>query len=172
MQQLYRCEDLLQEVLTLIERDVLGEAAAGQGAPGMSYWEILVLAAVRHGCGLNWDALEDLANNHRTLRAMMGLGEDCERGFARSTLHENVGRIRTETIRQISRKVVEAGHRLVPEAAERVRTDGWVVGTPIHYPTDAHLMLDGLYLLLRLVRRNCREGSWPIVLRLCTEQCL
>ena len=156
LQQLYRCEDLLQAVPALIERDVLGEAAAGQGAPGMSYWEILVLAAVRHGCGLDWDALEDLANNHRTLRAILGLGEDSERGFARSTLHENVGQIRTETIRQISRQVVEAGHRLVPEAAERVRTDGWVVETNIHYPTDAHLMLDGLVKILTLIARLAR----------------
>ncbi|MGA1875704.1 MAG: hypothetical protein ACMUIA_08845 [bacterium] len=30
----------------------------------MDYWEILVLASVRHGCDLDYDALQDLADNH------------------------------------------------------------------------------------------------------------
>ncbi len=41
----------------------------------MDYWTILVLAAVRLGCNLDYDKLRDLAEQHRTLRLMMGLGD-------------------------------------------------------------------------------------------------
>ena len=41
---------------------------------GWTYWQILVLAAVRLGCNLDYDKLQNLAEEHRTLRRMMGIG--------------------------------------------------------------------------------------------------
>lgn len=153
LQHLYGRRRLRDRILMLVERDVLGARSGRQGAPGMDYWEVLVLASVRLGCDLDYDALHDLANNHRTLRAMMGLGPWSDKAFKRSTIHENIAKLRTETIEEISKEIVAEGHQLVPQAAEAVRGDGFVTETNIHYPTDASLMVDGLRVLLRLVAR-------------------
>jgi hypothetical protein len=153
VQHIYRRPSLRDKILKLVERDVLGEHSGRQGAPGMDYWEILVLAAVRLGCNLDYDALHDLANNHRALRQTMGLDPWEGKLFKRSTIHENIGKLRTETIEEISRRIVAEGHRLVPQAARAVRGDGFVAETNIHYPTDASLIVDGVRVMLRLVAR-------------------
>ena len=41
----------------------------------MDYWQVVVLAAVRLGCNLNFDKLQDLAEQHRALRQIMGIGD-------------------------------------------------------------------------------------------------
>ena len=153
LQHIYRRPSLRDEILALVERDVLGEHSGRRGAPGMDYWEILVLAAVHLGCNLNYDALHDLANNHRALRQVMGLPPWEGKLFKRSTLYENAAKLNTETIRKISELIVGEGHRLKPQAAEAVRGDGFVPETNIHYPTDTSLILDGLRVTLRLVVR-------------------
>jgi hypothetical protein len=38
-------------------------------------WEITVLAAARLGCNLDYDKLQDLAESHRSLRQIMGIGD-------------------------------------------------------------------------------------------------
>ena len=62
-------------ILKAIARDVNGKSSAKHGRPGLSYWEILVLAAARLGCGYDYDQLQDLAENHRALRQVMGIGD-------------------------------------------------------------------------------------------------
>lgn len=38
-------------------------------------WQVVVLAAVRLGCNLDYDQLQDLAENHRSLRGVLGVGD-------------------------------------------------------------------------------------------------
>ena len=42
-----------------------------------------------------------------------------------------------DTIERLNHLIVAEGHRLVPEAAETVRGDSFVVATDVHYPTDS-----------------------------------
>src|SRR5208283_3406466 len=49
---------------------------------------------------------------------------------------------------RINHAIVSEGHKLVPEAAETVRGDSFVVETNIHYPTDSSLIRDGLRKVL------------------------
>ncbi len=153
LQHLYAQPRLRDDILTRVTEDLLGECDAGRGAPGMSAWEALVLAAVRQGCNLDYDALHDLANNHRTLRAIMGVEGWEEPTFSQSAIHDNVTQIRVETLQWVSHAIVAEGHGLAPAAAEEVRGDGFVPETNIHYPTDANLMIDGLRVMLRLAAR-------------------
>ena len=151
LQYIYSHPDLLKKVLKLIEQDILGDKSKGRGANGLEYWEILVLACIRQGCNLNYDALQDLANNHTTLRQMLGLGELDIKRYTRSTLQGNIAKISDETLEKISQLVIDEGHKLCPKAIERVRIDGYVMKTNIHYPTDARLILDGIGRMLNLV---------------------
>ena len=106
----------------------MGKSSAKRGRPGLSYWEILVLAAARLGCSYDYDQLQDLAENHRALRQVMGIGdwesaEQDEKRFDWRRIESNVNLLRPETIAKINRSIIEEGHRLEPQAAETVRGD-------------------------------------------------
>ena len=53
----------------------IGSARDDLGREGMDYWQILVLASVRLGCNLDYDKLQNLAEEHRALRQIMGIGD-------------------------------------------------------------------------------------------------
>jgi len=117
----------------------------------MDYWQILVLAAVRLGCNLDYDKLQDLAEQHRALRRIMGIGDwGQQTTFDWRRIRDNVTLIRPETIQQISQLIGAEGHQLVPEAPQTVRADSFVVQTNIHYPTESTLIRDGLRKVLGL----------------------
>ncbi|MCI0444573.1 ISNCY family transposase, partial [bacterium] len=130
LKHLYDSPQAMRSVLRLIAADI-GQAELG--CQGLAYWEILVLAAVRLGADLDYDALADLATNHRKLRALMGVGEWHTKKYARSTIHDNVKKLKPETLRAISRVIVGLGHTLEPKAIKRMRGDSFVVQTNIHY---------------------------------------
>lgn len=160
LQHVYAHRQLRDELLELVYRDLVGERSARKGAEWLTAWEALVLVGVRLGCDLDYDALHDHANNHCALRQLMGLSawED-DRRFPRSTVHENVSRIRPETLRQIAEALVGEGHRVKRTQPTAIRFDGFVVETNIHYPTDSSLLVDGLRVLLRLVAALSAEAG-------------
>ena len=155
LQHIYRTPKVRDAILRAIARDVNGRSKATLGRPGLSYWEILVLAAARLGCDYDYDQLQDLAENHRALRQVMGIGdweiakEDRKR-FDWRRIESNVNLLRPETIAEIYQAIIQEGHRLEPQAAETVRGDSFVVQTNIHYPTDSRLIADGLRKVLGL----------------------
>ena len=57
--------EVQESILQAIASDVNRLSNPKRGHPGMSYWEIVVLKAVRLGCNHNCDELSDLAQNHR-----------------------------------------------------------------------------------------------------------
>ena len=74
LQHVYGDVERRRELLSLVGKDVNQDTSRKHGRRGLSYWEIMVLAAVRLGCNLNYDKLQDLAENHRSLRHIMGIG--------------------------------------------------------------------------------------------------
>ena len=153
LQHIYSRPEVRDSILRAIARDVNGKTSAKRGRTGLDYWSILVLAAARLGCNLSYDELQDLAENHRTLRQIMGIGDwqTEEDGFDWRRIHDNLTKLRPETIEKINQAIVEEGHRLEPEAARTVRGDSFVAETNIHYPTDSSLIGDGLRKVISLV---------------------
>jgi transposase, IS5 family len=154
LKHLYADTTARDQLLDLIGRDVNETSSSSRGRPGLGYWQILVLAAVRLGCNLDYDKLQNLAEEHRTLRRIMGIGtwEDDrdEERFDWRRLNDNVRKVRPTTLEQINAVIVGSGHRLEPAAATQVRGDSFVVETNIHYPTDANVLADGLRKVLQL----------------------
>jgi hypothetical protein len=153
LQHIYSTPKVRDSILKAIARDVNGKSSAKRGRPGLSYWEILVLAAARLGCGYDYDQLQDLAENHRALRQVMGIGdwESAEQDKTRfdwRRIESNVNLLRPETIAHINQAIIQEGHRWEPQAAETVRGDSFVVETNIHYPADSSLIADGLRKVL------------------------
>lgn len=151
LQHIYSRPELRDDILRAIARDVNRTSSRKRGRSGMHYWQILVLAAVRLGCDLDYDELQDLAEQHRALRQIMGIGDwDDHVTFDWRRIRDNLTKIRPETIERINHLVVAAGHELAPHAAETVRADSFVVQTNIHYPTDSSLIRDGLRKILTI----------------------
>jgi len=151
LQHIYGDSKLRRDILDLVGEDVNPETSSEHGRPGMNYWQIAVLAAVRLGCNLDYDKLQDLAEQHRNLRLLMGIGEwqeEVDVDWRR--IRDNLCHLRPETLTKINRLVVTAGHKLAPRAIEAVRGDTFVVETNIHYPTESSLIGDGLRKMLPL----------------------
>ena len=151
LRHIYTQPKLRKEILHAVARDVNRDSSSKRGRKGMDYWPIIVLASVRLGCNFDYDRLQDLAEQHRTLRQMMGIGEwDEETDFNWRTIRNNLTLLRPETLDRINHAIVAEGHTLVPEAAETVRGDSFVAETNIHYPTESSLIRDGLRKVLSL----------------------
>ncbi len=158
LQEIYSDTAVRKKLLDLVGRDVNGSSSRKHGRKGLDYWAITVLAAVRLGCNLDYDKLQDLAEQHRNLRVMMGLGEwQAEEQFDWRRIRDNVCLLRPETLVEINRLVVGVGHVMVPEAIESVRGDTFVVETNIHYPTESSLIGDGLRKVVTLAAKLAKE---------------
>ena len=111
LQHLYANVALRDELLDLVGRDVNQRTSRRRGRRGLNYWEITVLAAARLGCNLDYDKLQDLAENHRSLRQIMGLGEGPEHvDFDWRRIEDNLLKLRPPTLQKINDLVVQAGH--------------------------------------------------------------
>lgn len=154
LQHVYGNRKICEEILQLVAKDVNGESSADLGREGMTYWQILVLAAARLELNLDYDALQDLAENHRNLRHIMELGDwegdEKQPDFNWERIRDNVCLVRPETLEQINQLIVGEGHQLQPEAVESVRGDTFVVETNIHYPTESSLIRDGVRKIIEI----------------------
>jgi transposase, IS5 family len=151
LQHLYSQPQVRDNILRKVAADVNRLSSRKRGRRGLDYWPIAVLAAVRLGCNLDYDKLQDLAEQHRALRQIMGLGDwQQQPSFDWRRLRDNLCLLRPETLEAINHAVVAEGHRLVPQAAEKVRADSFVVETNIHYPTESSLIRDGLRKVLQV----------------------
>lgn len=152
LQHIYCKPELRQRVFAILA-EVLpqgsnGPADPNNGRPGMSQWTILVLGIIRLGLNADFDRLHELANEHKTLRMMIGLGgwEDPTQ-FELQTLKDNVQLFTPEILERINQVVVDAGHQTLkksPEEGLNARCDSFVVETNVHYPTDTNLLFDAI----------------------------
>ncbi len=165
LQFMYSDAGWRKTILDLVGKDVNRSTSKKFGRLGFSYWEVTVLAAMRLGCNLDYDKLQNLAEEHRTLRLMMGIGsweeyqvdKKKKKKFDWRTIRDNLCLLRPETLQKINQAVVAAGHTLAPEAIKQVRGDSFVVETNIHYPTESNLIGDGLRKVLTLSADLARE---------------
>jgi hypothetical protein len=162
LQHIYANTQLRDEVLQLVARDVSANSSRDRGRDGFWYWHILVLAGVRLGCNLNYDRLQDLAENHRKLRHIMGVGDwDENTSFLWTRIRDNICLLKPETITRLYQLLVAEGHRLNPEAAKTARVDSFVMETNIHYPTESSLIWDGLRKIIELSVRVANAIELP-----------
>jgi hypothetical protein len=158
LQHVYEDVPLRRELLGLVGKDVNGGSSRKHGRRGLDYWSITVLASVRLGCNFDYDKLQDLAEQHRNLRLMMGIGDWEEKvDFDWRRIRDNVCLLQPKTLEKINHLIVGAGHELAPEAAKAVRGDSFVVETNIHYPTESSLIGDGLRKVVTLAAELARE---------------
>jgi hypothetical protein len=117
------------------------------GRPGMDLWTIFVLAGARLCLNTDYDRLHYLANNDLLLRQILGVHDGIVRGrdFDRQTIIDNVHLLDDDTLREINRLIVGAGHKLVQKKeaeALHIKIDSFVTEANVHFPTDYNLLWD------------------------------
>lgn len=91
-----------------------GKATKHTGRPGMEQWKILVLGVLRLGLNADYDRIQELANQHKTIRQMLGHSDWLdEHRYELQTLRDNVSLFTPELLDRINQEVVNAGHQLL-----------------------------------------------------------
>ena len=74
LQAIYCTKELRKQVFEALAELVPSHIDPKNGRNGMELWKIFVLGAVRLNCNWDYDKLQEIANNHKTLRQMLGHG--------------------------------------------------------------------------------------------------
>jgi len=166
LQHIYTEPALREQVFTIL-REVIpdrvhgeGKADANTGRPGMEQWRILVLGVLRLGLNADFDRIHELANQHGTLRQMLGHGDWSDKTeYKAQTLRNNLRLFTPELLDRINQVVVNAGHVLikkkVPVEGLEARCDSFVVETHVHYPTDINLLWDAIRKTIEIAADLC-----------------
>ncbi len=109
----------LQHIYTEISLRQKGQASSQTGRPGMEQWKILVLGVLRLGLNADYDRIQELANQHKTIRQMLGHSDWLdEHRYELQTIRDNVSLFTPEILDRINREVVHAGHQALKKTAK------------------------------------------------------
>lgn len=161
LQHIYCDPKLRAEVFEILETLIPQGINAGTGRPGMELWKILVLGVLRLNCNWDYDKLKEIADNHRTVREMLGHTLFDRYSYPLQTLKDNISLFTPEIIDKINQIVVKTGHRIFKKKEEplRGRCDSFVMETDVHFPTDISLLFDAVRRIIRLIAfLCCRAG--------------
>ena len=114
LQFVYVNDSLRESVFTILAGLVPDEVATDRGRPGMDLWKAFVLATLRVNLNWDYDRLLEMANQHRTIRQMLGHGlRDDGDTYKLQTIKDNVDLLDKASLQAINKRVVDAGHRLL-----------------------------------------------------------
>jgi IS5 family transposase len=150
--------DELREVLRLVERDLTTGRSAAHGRPGLSAEQVLRALVVKQLNGFSYEELAFHLADSTSYRAFCRLGA-FEESPSRSTLQENIKRLRADTLAAINRALVEHANQAGLEDGGMVRGDCTTVASHIHRPADSTLLWDTVRVLVRLLKRARAYGA-------------
>ncbi|MBV5330407.1 MAG: ISNCY family transposase, partial [Chlorobium sp.] len=86
----------------------------------MPQWQILVLGVLRLGLKADYDRIQELANEHKTLRQMLGHSDWTDvKYYNLQTLKDNLRLFTPEILDRINQEVVRAGHQALKKILQR-----------------------------------------------------
>lgn len=114
LQYIYTTPQIREEVFSVLEKMIPQQIDKKNGRPGMQLWKVFVLGVLRLNLNHDYDRIHDLANNHKTIRQMLGHGLiDDQSEYNLQTVKDNISLLTPEILDRINKIVVESGHRLV-----------------------------------------------------------
>lgn len=164
LQYIYCDNELREKVFGILENDLV-QADMSNGRTGMDLWEILCLGVSRLVLNTNFDRLHDLANNHTTLRLMLGYGPFNRISYSLQAIKDNVSLFTPAISNKINDIVVEAGHSFVKKKEDKIieaRVDSFVVETNVHYPVDYGLLFEALRKVILVMGYLCFKNKISI----------
>ena len=114
LQNVYCNKPLRDKVFAVLRTIVPENVDPKNGRPGMELWKILVMGTIRLICNWDYDKLQDIVNNHKNIRQMLGHGlMDNDQMYPLQTLKDNVTLLTPEILDKINTLVVPEGHKLL-----------------------------------------------------------
>lgn len=121
------------------------------GRPSTPVEVVLRMLVVKHLYNLSYEKTEKAVKDSLVLRRF------CRAYFEDipddTTLNRWSNQIQPETLKALHERVVELARDLKVTKGRKLRTDGTVVETNIHYPTDSRLLDDGVRVLSRYLKQ-------------------
>jgi hypothetical protein len=140
LQTIYSNKQTRDQVFTILEKLIPDDVNSENGRLGMELWKILVLGTLRVNCSWDYDKLHDIANNHKSVRQLLGHSHfEINQRYALQTLKDNIGLFTPKILEEIDQVLINTGHDLFHEGNDiqlNGRCDSFVVETDVHYPTD------------------------------------
>src|SRR5664280_1198118 len=113
----------------------------------------------------DYDRILELANQHNTLREMLGLsGFNSDKRYRLQTLKDNIKLFTPAIMERIGAEVIRAGYKLLDldsHALIRGRCDSFVLKTNVHFPTDISLLHDATRVLIRICVQWSLQHALP-----------
>lgn len=165
LKEIYSNKAYNERIFNLLE-DHLMKNKKQTGRNGMNLWTIFVLSQVRLCMNTTYEVVHNMANNHMTLRQIMGIETGI--GYERVTydyqcIYDNVSMLSDDLIKQINAIIVEFGHKKVfkkkASTALHLKTDSYVVESNVHFPTDYKLLFDCARKSLDMVAKFKKKYS-------------
>jgi len=161
LQYIYVTDAVREKVFDALEKTLDPNIKTTTGRPGMELWKIFVLATLKLGLNCDFDRLQELANEHSSIRQMLGHADWSDTTtYKLQTLIDNVSKLKPAVLADINQVIVEAGHDVVkkkPGDALLTRCDSFVVETDVHYPTDINLLWDAMRKVIQLTGQLCER---------------
>lgn len=155
--KIYQTEEYSSKIFSILE-SYLQKDKKKTGRTGMSLWQIFVLAQVRLCGNISYSQLHSHANNHITLRGLLGVGGTfgsfIRIEFEYQNIYDNITLLSDELLQEINVIILEFGHKEVFKKKEKealqLKSDSFVVESNVHFPTDYNLLWDSV--------RKCLDG--------------
>lgn len=134
LQHIYITSGLREEVFSILEKMIPNDVDSRNGRPGMDLWKILIMGVLRLNLNWDYDHLQEMANQHKTIREMLGHGWNDEGIlYGLQTLKDNIPLLTEEILRKVNQVVVKSGHELIKKPPKKswTKITIWVVPTQI-----------------------------------------
>ncbi|MGH8474313.1 MAG: ISNCY family transposase [Methylococcales bacterium] len=174
LQQIYADKALRDKVFKILEEIVpvkeddegnVSPVSSERGRPGMHQWSILVLGCLRLCLNTDYDRVVELANEHKTLRELLGhSGLESDYRYHLQTVKDNLRLFTAEILDRINAEIIRAGYQLLGQDIDArmvARCDSFVVETDVHFPTDFNLLTDAIRVVVRECVQLCEVHSLP-----------
>ena len=139
LQHLYSNQETRTALFSLLEEHIGPGTDRHVGRPGMALWRILVMGVLKQGLGCDFDRVQELANQHRTVREFLGHGAFAQdEVYQLQTIMDNVRLLTPALLSAVGGLVVASGHQVAgkkPGEPLRGRCDSFVVETNVVWST-------------------------------------
>ena len=164
LQYIYMTESVREPIFKLLEEKILPNVNKNNGRPGLSLWKIFVMGVLRLDLNCDYDRLEELVNEHSTVRQMLGHAKYFDDAMYQvQTIKDNVRLLTPELLEEINTLIVQAGHELLGKKKVteplRGRCDSFVLETNVHYPTDINLLYDAIRKVIQLTAQLSEKNQ-------------
>jgi len=158
LQHVFTTPELREKAFEILETVIPDDIDKSFGRPGMLLWNIFVIACLRVNCNWDFDKIHEMANQHYSIRRMLGHGLFDEYRYSLQSIKDNFALLTPTVIDQLNQLIVQAGHDCLPaeEIAEfKGQCDSWVVETDVHYPTNNNLLFDAIRKAITIIAYVC-----------------